>query len=79
MLMVDGGDQVGGSSDWVDWANLNFYNYGTTMDKANIESSKANISMAQSHIGGVKTDEGVNVGTENRPTNMRVLWIIKVE
>ena len=49
------------------------------MDKTNIESSKANIGMAQAHIGGVKTDEGVNVGTENRPTNMRFLWMIRVE
>ena len=77
IVMEDGGNSVGGDA-W-DWANLNLHNYKTTIDQANIESSKANINIAQSHIGGVKTDEGVIVGTETRPTNMRVLWIIKVE
>ena len=46
----------------------------TTTSKANIQASKANIQSSKSNIGGMANG---SKGTETRPINMRVLWIMK--
>ena len=46
----------------------------TSSDKANIQASKANIQSSKSNIGGMANG---SKGTETRPINMRVLWIMK--
>ena len=46
----------------------------SSLGKANIQASKANIQSSKSNIGGMANG---SKGTETRPINMRVLWIMK--
>ena len=46
----------------------------SSLGKANIQASKANIQSSKSNIGGMANG---SKGTETRPVNMRVLWIMK--
>ena len=48
--------------------------YASSSGKANIQASKANIQSSKSNIGGMANG---SKGTETRPINMRVLWIMK--
>ena len=48
--------------------------YTSSVGKADIQSSKAQIQTSTSNVG--KMSSG-NIGGETRPVNMRVVWIIK--
>ena len=48
--------------------------YASSSGKANIQASKAKIQSSKSNIGGMANG---SKGTETRPINMRVLWIMK--
>ena len=50
----------------------------TSSSYANIEISYASIESSTSGMSGVSTEGGIQVGEEVRPTNMRVLFIMKV-
>ena len=45
---------------------------------ADILTSYASIESSTSGMSGVSTESGIQVGEEVRPTNMRVLFIMKV-
>ena len=45
---------------------------------ADIQKSHASIESSTSGLSGVSTEGGIQVGEELRPTNMRVLFIMKV-
>ena len=51
-----------------------YHTFTSTVGKANIQSSKANIQSSKSNIGGMANG---SKGSETRPVNMRVVWIIK--
>ena len=50
----------------------------TELSYASIQTSYANMTDSFTDMGGVKMPDTVKVGEEVRPTNMRVLFIMKV-
>ena len=68
------GDVPGGCGRQGCGYHAEYHDYTSTVSKANIQASKANIQLSKSNIGGMANG---SKGTETRPINMRVIWIIK--
>ena len=64
----------GCGNEGCDWHSL-ISTFTSSVGKANIQSSKAQIQTSSSNVG--KMSSG-NIGGETRPVNMRVVWIIKL-
>ena len=50
----------------------------TELSYASIQTAYANMTDSYTGMGGVRLEDGIEVGDEVRPTNMRVLFIMKV-
>ena len=62
----------GNDKQWYGWDRITDTSY------AAIQTSYASIGNSTSGMSGVSTDSGIKAGEEVRPTNMRVLFIVKV-
>ena len=62
----------GNDEQWYGWDRI------TEISYASIQTSYASLSNSTSGMSGVSTNSGVKAGEEVRPTNMRVLFIMKV-